>query len=590
MMMQEEVSQRELESSLSRLAPLLARLKHAGSFEEAASLLLADLLRVCEEALQHSRFRQARLQRAIIHLRLEGAYQSLLILKHGERVAAGPGDDLSYLPSATAWRYIQEHRLPVAIDAQLDTFVAIGQDGVQQAILRDGARPSRDSDGQHTLDLMRHRQVTHILVIPLPGSGDTIVGQLSVEVSCPSAAGHAFIWPECVAILVGLVDLAAPYLARQPPAPSSQPSEEAGFPVVGKAMKSVIKNLRAFAQHDETILLLGATGTGKSRLARWCHDISPRRGSQLEVVDLNTIPRDLQQAELFGWRKGAFTGANRDHDGAVARASKGTLFLDEVDKLDLRAQASLLRLLEDNTFRPLGAARDERGDVRFLIGTNADLPREVAEGRFLGDLYYRINVLPVRLPALCARKDEIPFWTSFMLRRRSDAAGLPRPARVTPDAMQPLVSHDWPGNLRQLDNVVRRAFVLAAADTTLPGGGRGELIISRSHFAEALKMEQCADADVGLLSLMRAAAVAFVEHLIDKRRSEDKGGLDLDLGTSAFRSLVVIEAAERCESLKDAFHLLGKTNLVHSRNHQRAFRAAREHIEALRQADAAHEA
>ena len=175
--------------------------------------------------------------------------------------------------------------------------------------------------------------------------------------------------------------------------------------------------------------MLGPTGAGKSRLARWCHSRSQRKERPFEAVDLMTIPEDMQMAELFGWKRGAFTGAVSDHAGCIARAEGGTLFIDEIDKLSLKSQAGLLSFLETRDYRRLGdPASAQKADVRLIIGTNADLKKSVEAGEFREDLYYRINVLPVHLPPLADRADEIPawgrLWRSEGMRRRGSRARL----------------------------------------------------------------------------------------------------------------------------------------------------------------------
>ncbi|MCA9701701.1 MAG: sigma 54-interacting transcriptional regulator, partial [Myxococcales bacterium] len=160
-----------------------------------------------------------------------------------------------------------------------------------------------------------------------------------------------------------------------------------------------LERLRTYADLPETLLLSGPTGAGKSRLARFVHEQSRRADEPFVTLDLSAIPPTMQMAELFGWRRGAFTGAVRDHEGAAARAGAGTLFIDEIDKLSLEAQAGLLRLLEERRFRVLGASSDDLDcKARLIAGSNVDLRAAIAQGRFREDLFYRINVLVVALP------------------------------------------------------------------------------------------------------------------------------------------------------------------------------------------------
>lgn len=227
------------------------------------------------------------------------------------------------------------------------------------------------SDSMHRLT---SRDVTHLLAVPIRSLRGAVDGMATVEAECPTAVGQDFLFPALAETMQILADLASPYLASLPLRPAAAGPRDDLLPVTGSIMAGLVEMLRVFAQQEETLLLGGPTGAGKSRLARWCHARSPRRDRPFEVVDLVTIPEELQMAELCGWRKGAFTGAVRDTPGAVARAAKGTLFIDEIDKLSLKAQAGLLHLLESRTYRALGdTGRDQSADVRFIIGSNADL-------------------------------------------------------------------------------------------------------------------------------------------------------------------------------------------------------------------------
>jgi DNA-binding NtrC family response regulator len=240
---------------------------------------------------------------------------------------------------------------------------------------------------------------------------------------------------------------------------------ETSLPVVGPSMEPVIDRLRSFAQQDETLLLSGPTGVGKSRLARWCHEQSPRRLESFESLHLLSVPEELQLGELFGWKRGAFTGAIRDNPGSVARAEGGTLFIDEIDKLPIDGQAVLLELLENGSYRVLGDSAQRHADVRFMVSTNADLLAEIEAGRFLRDLYYRIQVFPVRILPLRERRDEIVSWAEHMMRgmhhQKDCATG--RAVTMEPAAGALLAAQLWPGNLRQLRSVVKRALTLATA-------------------------------------------------------------------------------------------------------------------------------
>ena len=398
---------------------------------------------------------------------------------------------------------------------------------------------------------------------------------ISIEAECPAAAGHDFVLAGAGEALQLLADIAGPYLSTLPLGQSTPVATDDHLPVLGSTMAGLVQLLRVFAQQDETVLIGGPTGAGKSRLARWCHERSPRRGQCFEALDLLTVPEDLQMAELFGWRKGAFTGAVRDTPGSVARAEGGTLFIDEIDKLSMKAQAGLLHLLEERKYRPLGeAARERRANVRFVIGTNMDLHGLVQAGRFREDLYYRINVLPVRVPALADRRDEIAPWARYMAIRRHREAVPGGEVRLSAAAEHLLGEQQWPGNLRQLDNVVRRAYTLALMGA---GGQSAEVLLDEQHVAQALGLER-ASPRRSVLESMRGAAAAFVE---EAARLGDRGGtLDLDL-CDAFRGLALGTAVQRLGSREAAFRLLGKAAQVQGRNHHKALRRELEKVEAL---------
>ena len=338
-------------------------------------------------------------------------------------------------------------------------------------------------------------------------------------------------------------------------------------------MRPVIERLRIFAQENETLLLTGSTGAGKSRLARWCHEQSPRRSGPFERVQLLGIPEELQLGELFGWRRGAFTGAVRDHMGSIARARGGTLFIDEIDKLSLRAQASLLEFLDERRYRVLGeTGREHAADVRIIVGTNADLHETVRHGQFREDLYYRIHVLVVRVPPLSERSDEIGAWARWLLERSQPPHPRGPRVRLTVEAETLLSQARWPGNLRQLDNVVRRARSLARLSA--PGDG-GELLVNERHVRDALALER--EGEDEAWTLLERAATAFVREA--GRRPPGQVTFAL---ADAFRSLILDAAARAAGSKEAAFLLLGEAAMVRRRNHHRVWRREMIRLEQLR--------
>jgi DNA-binding NtrC family response regulator len=239
-----------------------------------------------------------------------------------------------------------------------------------------------------------------------------------------------------------------------------------------QAMQPVFEQITAVAASEGTVLLVGESGTGKELAARAIHWNGPRRAGPFVAVNCAAIPDALLESELFGHEKGAFTGADRKRRGLFAEASGGTLFLDEIADMSLALQAKLLRALQDKTVRPVGGNEEIRLDVRVISATNRDLPTLVREGTFREDLYYRLAVIPIRLPSLRERPEDIPLLARHFLERAAGTLGR-RFDGFADDAMAWLVKQRWPGNVRQLENVVERAATLAkgpsltAADLTI---------------------------------------------------------------------------------------------------------------------------
>jgi len=471
------------------------------------------------------------------------------------------------------WRWVARRRACVAIDVNLGR-VQTHDDGVLEVVQEQGRAPV-GFDSAESAQRLLSREASHLYVVPLHAQGGEVEGMISIEAECQSAIAQDFIWPECGASLELLAAVAAPYLAALPPRPAAATPTDDFLPVVGPSMHGFVRMLDFFARQDETILLGGPTGAGKSRLARWCHERSRRRAHPFEALDLLSVPEDLQMAELTGWRRGAFTGAVADNAGAIARADGGTLFLDEIDKLSLKAQAGLLHFLDERTYTPLGAGT-KRADIRFLVGTNADLPGAVRAGQFREDLYYRINVLPIKVPPLAERRDEIPLWASYMLGRRHREAGAGGEARISGGAERLLAAQRWQGNLRQLDNIVRRAYALATMEL---GGAPREVVLKEEHLTQALGYEPGPRTSSGsLVDAFRGAGAAYV--LEAERLAALGSSLDLDL-SDAMRGFVLGAAIERLGSKDAAFRLLGKGSLVANRNQHKALRRELERIEAL---------
>jgi len=229
------------------------------------------------------------------------------------------------------------------------------------------------------------------------------------------------------------------------------------------AMRRVLELIDKVAPTDATVLILGESGTGKELVARRIHHLSPRREKPLVAVHCAMFPESLLESELFGYERGAFTGAARRKIGHFEYADGGTIFLDEVGELPASVQAKLLRFLQERQFTRLGGVEPVQVDVRVIAATNRDLEQAVREGRFREDLYYRLNVFPIELPPLRERREDIPLLVEHFLKQRNRS-----PEVVTPDAMELLVQYDWPGNVRELENVIERALILAGDGKITP--------------------------------------------------------------------------------------------------------------------------
>ena len=291
-----------------------------------------------------------------------------------------------------------------------------------------------------------------------------------------------------------------------------------------KEIRRIVDTIRRLARSDATVLVTGESGTGKELVARAVHGVSRRRDRPFVAVNCAALPADLIESELFGHVRGAFTGAVRDRMGAVEAASGGTFFLDEIGDLHPSLQAKLLRLLQERTYQRIGESATRTADIRVVAATNVDLNRAVAEGRFREDLYYRLRVVPLHIPPLRERGEDIAPLASYLLARRAVAAGR-RPMRFTPNAMRVIENHAWPGNVRELVNAVDYVIALAPAeqvtDQDLPDDVRQprasmQEFASRGRYAAAESEEE-----------ERARIVAALKsNQYHRQRSADALGMD----------------------------------------------------------------
>jgi formate hydrogenlyase transcriptional activator len=233
------------------------------------------------------------------------------------------------------------------------------------------------------------------------------------------------------------------------------------------AFRSVIEDIGMVAPLDCAVLLQGETGTGKEVVARAIHDNGPRSGKPFVAINCAAIPATLLESELFGHEKGAFTGAVAQTAGRFLAANGGTLFLDEIGDLPLEMQPKLLRVLQEQQFERLGSSRTTHVDVRIIAATNLDLQQMVMEKTFRADLYYRLNVFPIALPALRERKEDIPLLIQYFLERLNHRLGK-RVDHIPEDLLETLARQPWPGNVRELQNFVERALITSTGKTLSP--------------------------------------------------------------------------------------------------------------------------
>ncbi len=240
-------------------------------------------------------------------------------------------------------------------------------------------------------------------------------------------------------------------------------------------LREVLAMVRRVTETESTVLVTGESGTGKEVVARAIHYNSPRADRPLVTVNCGAIPEELLESELFGHVRGAFTNAVSQREGRFAAAESGTIFLDEIGDMSPNLQVKLLRVLQDKTFEPVGSSRTERVDVRVIAATNQDLRKAIEEKRFREDLFYRLNVIPIQVPPLRERREDVPLLAHHFLERCAANLGA-SPCRLSEEALESLARHAWPGNVRELENLIERLVVM-----------RGEGEIGVEHLPEELR-------------------------------------------------------------------------------------------------------
>jgi DNA-binding NtrC family response regulator len=245
--------------------------------------------------------------------------------------------------------------------------------------------------------------------------------------------------------------------------------------IIGRspAMREIFHTVERVAPTRATVLLAGESGVGKDMIARAIHQHSPRKNHPFVKINCTALPENLMESELFGYEKGAFTGATASKPGKFEQADQGTAFLDEIGDVPGNVQVKLLRILQERQFERLGSNVTRNVDVRVVAATNADLRAALEQGRFREDLYYRLNVVPINIPPLRDRKEDIPFLVMHFMQKLANELGAPA-KEISPAAVDRLLTHSWPGNVRELENTLERSLVLASGEALQPSDIRIE--------------------------------------------------------------------------------------------------------------------
>lgn len=271
-------------------------------------------------------------------------------------------------------------------------------------------------------------------------------------------------------------------MVRNGEVPSAYVDQSENMPLVGRstAMQEVYRIVARLMQTDLTLMITGESGTGKELVARALHDYGKRRSAPFVAINMAAIPRDLIESELFGHEKGAFTGAHNRSSGKFEQAEGGTLFLDEIGDMPLDAQTRLLRVLQQGEYTTVGGRLPIRSDVRIVAATNQNLPQLIKEGQFREDLYYRLNVVPLRLPPLRERSEDIPDLTQHFLQKHGEEGAFP--TTIDHEALTVLKDHGWPGNVRELENLMRRICALYPNESISASIVETELFNDRNQY------------------------------------------------------------------------------------------------------------
>ncbi len=338
--------------------------------------------------------------------------------------------------------------------------------------------------------------------------------------------------------------------------------DELGMIGRSEPMQQVFKLIGQLANSDATVLITGESGTGKELVARAIYQNSPRSKQSFLAINCAAIPENLLESELFGHEKGSFTGANQTRIGKFEQCHNGTLFLDEIGDMSLPTQTKMLRVLQSGTFEKLGSNKPVEVDVRVIAATNQRLEETVLDKKFREDLFYRLNVVRIQLPALRQRKDDVPLLVHYFLRKFSNLFGIPS-KKINKDALEALNHYEWPGNVRELENVIQRAFVVTKSEIILLSDLPNEIVSSNQMEArstvESASSMQAAIPEITEEKQIQREEVSEIQPLADAMFKWARNNPDQKLLPTVERELVRQALKEMQGNQVKASSLLGIT-------------------------------